>query len=130
MTWTQLGPVCCKTYSDLQAKWNVFETLGVGEVVTGQQIKMSGTAIPSRPGANTFDLHRWPANWLRAANIPSKGVSVAIQSLPSCFVKETATAAGDSDNGVEPSAAAQQLCEYAAQQADLDIHLQVRQYCH
>jgi hypothetical protein len=108
-------------------------------VLDGRRIRMTAAADPSDSTGDSsssrssqgdiFDLERWPANWLQATNCPAKGVSVVIKSVPHASLQQLValwqSAAGVAGNPAELMAAAQRLWEYASQQADLNIHLQV-----
>lgn len=109
--------------------------------VDGRRIRMTTPVDTSDSGddpfmsgsshGDVFELERWPANWLKATNCPSKGVCVVIKSLPQAFLHHIVTSAlaGSADNLAACLAAAQRLCAYAAQQEDLNIHLQVIGWC-
>lgn len=73
-----------------------------------------------KDGVPDFKLEMWPANWLRYIDWPPKGVCFVIKSLPLAFLHQIVASAGSGSD-----LAAQRLHLYAAQQDDLDIHLQV-----
>jgi hypothetical protein len=69
---------------------------------------------------DSYPSDKWPSQWLATLSFGVRGkdgtICTVIKSLPRSFVEDVVP---DDDEG-------QQLLEWAQQQQDLDIHLQVR----
>lgn len=67
----------------------------------------------------SYRVDQWPRQWLATIGSESKGVEtcIAIKSLPLPFLEEALTVTGEEER--------QQLLQWAQQQQDLDISLQV-----
>lgn len=98
-----------------------FDKLGEGIIKAAGKVDMYCSSHAPTDAPKTFPLQGWPGNcvtWLGAAASGSEfstHVCTAISSLPADYIRELVP---DSEDRA-------QLLHFVAQEADLDIHLQV-----
>lgn len=98
-----------------------FDKLGEGIIKAAGKVDLYSSSCAPTDAPKTLPLRGWPGNcitWLGAASssVSSTHLCTAIKSLPGSYIHQMVPGASDRE----------QLLQFVAQEADLDIHVQVK----